>query len=75
MRKFKPDIKKVKKNIRDDNIQMRLLYGEYDRVIRYTNAKKFMLGIEAYCTLSIIDSGHQLLQEKNADVIVRLIKN
>jgi pimeloyl-ACP methyl ester carboxylesterase len=75
MRRFKPDIKKIKKNIRNDNIQMRLLYGEYDRVIRYKNAKKFMRGIKSYCTLSIIDSGHQLLQEKNADAIVRLIKN
>lgn len=75
MRKFKPDIKKLKKNVLTNNIQMRLLYGEFDRVIRYTNAKKFMREIESHCTLSIIDSGHQLLQEKNAAEIVRLIKD
>jgi len=75
MRKFKPNIKKIKKNIITNNIQMRFLYGEFDRVIRYTNAKKFMQGIESNCTLSILHSGHQLLQEKNADEIVRLLKD
>jgi pimeloyl-ACP methyl ester carboxylesterase len=75
MRKFKPDTLKIKNNIRNNNIQIRLLYGEYDRVIRYTNAKKFMRGIESYCTLSILHSGHQLLQEKNEDAIIRLIKD
>ncbi len=75
MRKFKPVTGKIKNSIRKNNIQMRLLYGEYDRVIRYANAEKFMRGIKSYCTLSILHSGHQLLLEKNEGAIMRLIKD
>jgi pimeloyl-ACP methyl ester carboxylesterase len=75
MSKFKPNIKKIKQDIRGNNIQLRLLYGKFDKVIRYKNAEKFMSGIESNCILSIINSGHELLKEKNADEIIRLIKN
>ncbi|HSZ84650.1 MAG TPA: alpha/beta hydrolase [Puia sp.] len=74
MRQFKPNIKKIKQDIRANNIQLRLLYGRFDKVIRYKNAEKFMNGIESNCILSIINSGHELLKEKNADEIIRLIK-
>jgi pimeloyl-ACP methyl ester carboxylesterase len=74
MRQFKPNIKKIKQDIRSNHIQVKLLYGKYDKIIRHKNAEKFMNGIEPNCILSIIDSGHELLKEKNADEIVRLIK-
>ena len=72
---FKPNIKKVKQDIRSNNIQLRLLYGKFDKVIRHKNAEIFMSGIEPNCILSIINSGHELLKEKNADEIIQLIKN
>jgi pimeloyl-ACP methyl ester carboxylesterase len=75
MRKFKPNIKKIKQDIRSNNIHIRLLYGKYDKVIRYKNAEKFISEIESNCILSIINSGHELLKEKNVDEIIRLIKN
>jgi pimeloyl-ACP methyl ester carboxylesterase len=75
MRQFKPNIRKIKQDIRTNDIQLRLLYGKFDKVIRYKNAEKFMKGIESNCSLSIINSGHELLKEKNADEIIRLIKN
>src|ERR1700722_10572712 len=75
MRQFKPNIKKIKEDIRGNNIQLRLLYGKYDKVIRHKNAEKFMSGIESNCILLIINSGHELLKQKNADEIIRLIKN
>jgi pimeloyl-ACP methyl ester carboxylesterase len=75
MSKFKPNIKKIKQDIRGNNIQLRLLYGKFDKVIRYKNAEKFITGIESNCILSIINSGHELLKEKNDDEIIRLIKN
>jgi pimeloyl-ACP methyl ester carboxylesterase len=75
MRQFKPNIKKIKQDIRSNNIQLRLLYGKFDKVIRHKNAEKFMIGIESNCILSIINSGHELLKEKNADEIIRIIKN
>jgi pimeloyl-ACP methyl ester carboxylesterase len=75
MKLFKPNIKKIKQDIRSNNIQLRLLYGKFDKVIRHKNAEKFINGIESNCILSIINSGHELLKEKNADEIIRLIKN
>ena len=75
MRAFKPNVKKIKEDIRSHNIQLRLLYGKFDKVIRHKNTETFTNGIESNCILSIIDSGHELLKEKNADVITRLIKN
>ena len=75
MRQFAPNIKKIKQDILCNNIQLRLLYGKFDKVILYKNAEKFISGIESNCILSIINSGHELLKEKNADEIIRLIKN
>jgi pimeloyl-ACP methyl ester carboxylesterase len=75
MRKMTPGIKKVKSNILAYNILTRLLYGRYDKIVRPNRTRNFMRGIEPFCKLSIIESGHQLLQEKNEDVILELIKN
>jgi pimeloyl-ACP methyl ester carboxylesterase len=75
MRRFRPNIKKIKCSVRQNNIQLRLLYGKYDKIIRYQNAEKFMRVIESYCILSVIETGHQLIQEKNMDAIVRVIKD
>ena len=73
MRKFKPDLKKVKKNIVNQNIPVTLLYGMHDRMITPAKGKKFRKGIESFCTLQVIDSGHQVLHEKNAQHIIKLI--
>jgi len=75
MRHFRPDINKIKSIIKEDNIPVRLLYGEYDRVIRYERAKKFMHGIETNCELKIAPTGHFLLTEENAGTIVSLLNN
>jgi pimeloyl-ACP methyl ester carboxylesterase len=75
MRQFKPHIKKIKQAVRANNIQLRLLCGKYDKVIRPKNAERLITGIESHCILSIIDSGHELLKEKNASEIMRLLKN
>jgi pimeloyl-ACP methyl ester carboxylesterase len=75
MRKFKPDLQKIKSLIMINKIPVKLIYGEHDRIIRFETGKKFMHGIEKYCTLKIIPSGHQVLQEKNIELIVDLLKN
>ncbi len=54
---------------------MRFLYGEYDRVIRFERARKFMNGIEEHCELKIVPTGHLLLTEENADTIISMLKN
>ena len=75
MRKFRPHIKKIKSLIYENQIPIRMLYGEHDRIIRYERAEKFRKGIEAYSELKIIPSGHLLLTEANAAIIKDLLKN
>jgi pimeloyl-ACP methyl ester carboxylesterase len=75
MRKFKPALKKIKSVITANKIPVKLIYGEHDRIIRFETGKKFIYGIEKHCTLKIIPSGHQVLQEKNIELIIDLLKN
>jgi pimeloyl-ACP methyl ester carboxylesterase len=75
MRSIKPNLPLLKKFIRSYAIPVRLLYGQYDRIIRFERAEKFKRGIESFCTLQIIEAGHQVLHEKNADLIIRLIQS
>lgn len=69
MRKMRPDIPLVKTLIEKYKTPVILMYGRYDKVIRYTTGEKFRTGIEAYCALKIMDCGHRLLHEKNAAAI------
>ena len=75
MRKFKPDLKKIKSLIIANKIPVKLIYGEHDRIIRYEIGEKFINGIEEFCKLKVIQSGHQVLQEKNIELIIDLLKN
>ena len=72
MRKFKPSLIRVKKNIAGHSIPVRLLYGMHDKMILPEPGKKFRSGIESFCTLQVIDCGHQVLHERNAHHIVSL---
>lgn len=69
MRKMKPDIPFVKKLVAEYKTPVILIYGKYDKVIRYTTGEKFCIGIEEFCTLHILDCGHRVLHEKNAAAI------
>lgn len=70
LRKLKPRISLIKTFIRQKNIPVRLVYGQYDRIILSSVGEKFKKGIEKQCTLTVIQSGHQLLHEKYAAEIV-----
>jgi pimeloyl-ACP methyl ester carboxylesterase len=56
--------------IRENSTKVRLVYGRHDRIILSSVGEKFRKGIEEYSTVSIIDSGHQVLHEKHAAEIV-----
>jgi len=73
MRRFTTNFKKIKTLVSINKIPMRLIYGEYDHIIRKQGGQKFRIGIEAYCHLLILPCGHHILQEKNLQAIVRLI--
>jgi len=75
MCRFKPDLGKIRTLIRRHEIQVRMLYGRYDRIIRFERGEKFSRGIEALCTLKILPCGHQLLQEKNGEMISNMLSD
>jgi pimeloyl-ACP methyl ester carboxylesterase len=75
LRQLKPAIKKIKKSIVEHQTPVRLLYGKHDRIILSSVGEKFRKGIEPYCTLTIIHSGHQVLHEKHGAEIMQAIVN
>jgi pimeloyl-ACP methyl ester carboxylesterase len=75
LQSIRPDLALIKKIIRTQQKPVHLLYGQYDRIIRHERGEKFRAGIESFCTLQIIQAGHQLLQEKHVDQIIRLLQS
>jgi pimeloyl-ACP methyl ester carboxylesterase len=70
LRKLRPHPGKIKASIKRNKSRVRLIYGMYDRIILPARGKKFMKGIEGYCTLSVIHAGHQVLHEKHINEIL-----
>lgn len=70
LRKFKPDLSQIKKEINKHHTKVRLLYGKHDRIILSSIGKKFCKGIETHCQLTEIHAGHQVLHEKHAKEIL-----
>ncbi len=70
LRKLKPDLKLIKSFVRKNDIQIRLVYGKHDRIILSSVGERFKKGIEEYCELSVIHSGHQVLHEKHINEIL-----
>lgn len=70
LRKLKPRLKKIKSLVNNNKTPVRLIYGMHDRIILSSVGEKFRKGIEDYCTLSIIHSGHQVLHEKHVREIL-----
>ncbi len=74
LRRLKPNLEKIKTYIRANKTNTTLLYGKHDRIILSSVGEKFQRGIEAYCTLTVIEAGHQVLHENYANEIVRALK-
>ena len=70
LRKIKPDLSIIKKEIQARAMPVRLVYGKYDRIILPVRGEKFRKGIEPYCHLIILSAGHQLLREHHAALIL-----
>ena len=75
MRKFKPDLRKIRRIIKEKKLPVRLLYGKYDRIILSKRARHLLDGLEEYCQLIIIEDGHQVLQQRHAALITSLLKS
>ena len=70
LRKIKPDLPVIKNLIRENKTTVRLIYGKHDRIILSSTGEQFKKGIEEYCTLTVIHSGHQVLHEKHIKEIL-----
>lgn len=73
MRKFKPVISSIKTLISENKMQVKLLFGKYDKIIPADNGKLLQQGLEIYVTLNIAEAGHQLLREKHGELIKSLL--
>lgn len=73
MRKFRPHLQQVKQQIIKHRIPVHLLFGEYDRVILPVNGYRFQKGAEPFVHITVLKSGHQLLREKHAAMIVQAL--
>ncbi len=70
LRKLKPGIKQIKSLILQYKTPIHLIYGKHDRIILPVRGEKFRKGIEDYCSLEVIHSGHQVLHEKHIEEIL-----
>jgi pimeloyl-ACP methyl ester carboxylesterase len=74
LRGFRPDITRIRALIAERKIPIGLLYGRYDRIIRWDTGDAFCRTLPAeYCSLVVLDSGHQLLRPGNEGVILSLL--
>ena len=73
MRGFRPDLKIVGGFIRQYRIPVRLLYGSYDRIIRWERGERFCRPNAPFCELTLLPAGHQLLQAKFSEVIAKAL--
>ena len=69
-RKLKPNTNKIKSCIREYKTPLRFIYGKHDRIILSSVGQKFSKGIEEHCIITVIHSGHQILDEKHVDDIL-----
>ncbi len=75
MRKFKPDLNKVKSEMQAHQMPLHLFYGKFDKVIQSKYGEKFQSQITQYCSIKTIDAGHQLLTEQHAAIIAHALKS
>lgn len=70
LRKLKPELKRIKKLIRQYKTLARLVYGKYDRIILPVRGEQFQKGIEEFCIVTVIASGHQVVHENHVEEIL-----
>ena len=73
MRKFTPRLTKVKSLIKKNQTPVYLIFGKFDRIIVPKFGERFMLDIEKWCRMEILDAGHQVLHPRYADAIANAL--
>jgi pimeloyl-ACP methyl ester carboxylesterase len=73
LRKIRPCLPHIKKQLQQQHTIVRLVYGKHDRIILPVRGELFCRGIEAQSSIRIIHSGHQLLHPKHTEEIVQAL--
>ena len=76
MRGFRPHLRRIQAIISERQVPVRILYGRFDRIIRKDAGERFREGgIGDHCRLTILPTGHQLLQPGNVPAILRSLED
>lgn len=75
LRRLKPNLKKIRQLAVEKQTAFRLIYGRHDRIIRPGKGQQFIRGLENQARLRIIQSGHQVLQEKHVQEILNALQH
>jgi pimeloyl-ACP methyl ester carboxylesterase len=73
MRGFRPHPNETGACIRREGIPVHLIFGSYDRIIRWERGERFRQQNADHCTLTLLPAGHQLLQPKFLEIIVKAL--
>jgi pimeloyl-ACP methyl ester carboxylesterase len=74
MRKFRPHPAGIAAIIRRRQLPVSLVYGRYDRIIRWEQGEQFRRrGIADCCRLTLLDTGHQLLRPEFLPLYLQII--
>ena len=74
LQKFHPPLGEIKSLIIKNKIPVKLFFGVYDRIVRFERGKEFRKGMEPFCDVIILPCGHQVLNEKNMQIISQSLK-
>ncbi len=70
---FRPQLRAIATLIIRQRTPVQLLFGNYDRIIRWERGERFRRSCAPYCQLTLLSAGHQLLQPKFMEVIVNAL--
>lgn len=73
MSRFRPRLPVIRELIRSRALPVRLVYGRYDRIIRWQTGERFCKGLGPNCQLLLLPSGHQLLQPAHLETLLAAI--
>lgn len=72
-RNILPDPYIVKVSLDENQVILHLVFGAYDTIIPSVWGKKFSKGLDTPVTFDVLEMGHNLLKEKVAEELYRLI--
>ncbi len=75
LRHIRPDIGSIKEKINSHDTRVELVYGKYDRIILSSVGEKFRKKIEPHTTIRLIHAGHQVLQEKHIEELMKVLQS